>query len=448
MVLPEILAGMMRATSWLAQGSTAYLVAIRLFLCLLSLTTIYTAFKTGERLFDRRVGLLCGGLCAFWYELIYFSPRALAEVVAAHIFIVAIYLVVFAVDALPSITDSRSWPSLGSRLANTSLSRYFLAGLLASTALMLRLQLAPAVGVLVLYSCGKDWRDKWLPMIAGAIPPVLVFGAVDWITWSYPFQSIFLNFDINLLQHKAAQFGTEPFGFYARRWLTYLGPMVLFSAIGAITVKRARVLGYLALAVVVPHSMLAHKEPRYIYPALPLMLILAGLGIWQSARWLSQKTRWKSQWQPAILLLVLAGGITSAFDVPKMHWNNRTGVYRAMQQLSHTPDACGVALYGVDWSNSGGYTYLHRNVPIFVTSVEFPYAPISPSAANTIGNWMNFDAMSPSFNYVVAETPLPASLHGYSPIRCWQEACLYKRPGTCSPTPGYSTSELLRLMNK
>ena len=430
MVLPGVLAGAMWVTHWLAPGSTVYIGVIRILLSLLSLTTVYAAFKIGERLYDQRVAVLCGVICAFWYELIYFAPRALTEVIAAHVFILGIYLAAFALDE-----SSSRW-------------RLFFAGMLCATALMLRVQLAPAVGILMLYSCRKSWRDRWLPMLAGTIPPILLFGAVDWITWSYPFQSLLLNFDINLLQHKAAQFGTEPFNFYLRKWSTFLGPMILFSVIGAVTVRRARILGYIVLAIVIPHSMLAHKELRFVYPALPLMLILAGLGIWECALWLAERTRWKSTWRYAFLILLLAAGTTSALDISKLNWYNRTGVFHAMEYLSHTPDACGVGIYGADWSDSGGYTYLHRDIPIFLTSVERAYTPVSSSAGDTIGRWMDFDEMSPSFNYAVAENPLPALAHGYQLVQCWQDACLYKRPGLCTTTPGYSTSELLRLMGK
>lgn len=429
MVFPGVLAGIMRATAWLAPGSTGYLIAIQSALCLLSLTTIFVAYKVGQRAFGDAAGFLCGAICALWYHLIYFAPRALSEVVAAHLLLPGIYF---------ATGDARH----GTR------KRFFAAGILCALAFMMRVQLAPAVGVLMLYSCRKDWRGKWMPMLAGMVPPIVLFGAVDWITWTYPFQSTYLNFAINLLQHRAAQFGTEPFNFYVRKLTNFFGPMLLFSVVGAVVVRRARLLGYIVLAIVIPHSMLAHKELRFIYPAMPLLLILTGLGIWECAGWLRENTKWKSQWASATTLLLIAGLTASAINAPKLSWHNRTGTLRAMQHLSHTQDACGVALFGVDWGDSGGYGYLHRDIPIFQTTIENPYTPISASAQQTISRWTSFNAMAPAFNYAIGQEPLPISRREYKPIQCWNETCLYKRPGNCATVPGYSTSELLGLMGK
>ncbi len=310
---------------------------------------------------------------------------------------------------------------------------------------MLRNQLAPAFLLLMFYACRKHWRNRWLPMIAGVLPSVALFGIVDWITWSYPFQSVYTIFHSNLVQHKAAQFGVEPFNFYVRKWLTFLGPMVLFSVIGAVTVRRAKILAYLVLAIVIPHSFIAHKEVRYIYPALPLMLILAGFGIWQCALWL-RDTRSKPIWASVTVMLLIAAGTTTAFNLSKMGWRHDEGSLRSMQLLSHTSDACGVALYGLDWSESGGYAYLHRDIPIFQTTLEYPYKPISPAAEKNIQHWMNFNEMSPAFNYVIASQPL--TYGDYRTLQCWSGVCLYKRPGGCAKIPDYSISELLRSMNR
>lgn len=427
-VFPGALAAVMRATAWIGPGSVGYLLGVKAIMSLLSLTTVYFAYKIGERVFGTGVGVLCAGMCALWYHLIYFAPRALSEVVAGHLLLPAIYLAVFA---------------SGEKIRRDM----FLAGVLCAFAFMFRLQLAPAVGVVALYCCGTRWRTHWAPMICGMVPVIAIFGIADWIGWSYPFQSMYLNFSINLLQHRAAEFGVQPFDFYVGKLVTYFNLVIVFSIIGGVVVRRTRLLAYTVLAVVIPHSMLAHKEVRFIYPAFPILLILAGLGIWECALWIAANTRRTTAWASACVLLlpVVAVGIT---HTRKVDWRYQTGALAAMQQLSHTPDACGVAFRGIDWGDSGGYTYLHRDLPLFFTSLYSPHIPLSGRAEERVEDWMDFEKTEPGFNYVISADPLTPARFRYRPMECWDAICLYKRSGGCKPIPGYSTNELLRLMTK
>lgn len=425
-VVPAVLAAIMRATAWMGPGSIGYISAIKAVLCLLSLLPIYFGYKIGKYVRGDIAGLLCAGICAFWYQLVYFAPRALTEVIAAHLLIVGIYYAAFDDGEVRK--------------------RLFLAGFYSAFALMLRVHIAPAVLVLMLYVCRKDVREKWLPMIAGMMPPILLFGAADWIGWSYPFQSTYLNFTVNLVQHKAARFGVEAFNFYVRKLVNFYSPVILFSVIAAVTIRRARLLAYIVLAIVIPHSLLAHKEFRFIYPALPLLLILAGLAIWDCAGVLREKLRSQTQWKPAVTLAVVVLLVITPFKLRSLNWFNDAAPVAAMQKLSHTPDVCGVGMRGLDWSDSGGYSYLHRDVPIYATDFTSPYAdPVSPEAAVIDAQWRSFRETAPAFNYVITVQGIPFGYPEYQLVECTRGVCIYRRPGGCTPIPGYSLVNLLRL---
>src|SRR5437588_502078 len=128
-----------------------------------SLTTVWFGFAWAKRASGIEAAAIAAGACALWYELVIFSPRALTEVLAAHILLPGLYLGAHA--------EGR-WEKCN----------LFLAGLLCGLAMSLRIQLFPAVAVAGLYFCRSRWRAKIPAVLAGILLPVAVFGAVDAIT--------------------------------------------------------------------------------------------------------------------------------------------------------------------------------------------------------------------------------------------------------------------------
>jgi hypothetical protein len=128
--------------------------------------------------------------------------------------------------------------------------------------------------------CGRNLARWRAGLLAGALV-VLAAGLLDWISWGQPFRSFFLNVDLNVFRHlAAAQFGTAPAGFYGsillRDWLFALPVMVFFAWRGA---KKLPVTGIAILVILLTHSLIPHKEFRFIYPAIALAVPLAGVGL-------------------------------------------------------------------------------------------------------------------------------------------------------------------------
>jgi hypothetical protein len=93
------------------------------------------------------------------------------------------------------------------------------------------------------------------------------------------------------------------------------------------------------------------------------------------------------------------------------------------------PAICGVGVYGEEaWVRYGGYTHLHRPIPLF---------------------WPKDDAGliagAPGFDTLVTDNPPPASL-GFQTQRCFGEICVARRPGVCESrsTPSVWFPEQLR----
>jgi hypothetical protein len=265
------------------------LAIIRLLMVAASLPIVWCAAMWGQRFYGRRGGWIAGSLAAFWPDLWVLAPHTLEEVFGADVLVPAIYLVEAA-------------------RGEARVRHIACAGFLLGLVVMLRLQLAPAIAVAGILLCRRDWR-RWAIALAAAAVPVLVAGGLDWVSWGQPFRSIWLNVYLNLFKGVAAsEFDASPPGFFASGivvdWLWTAPVLLVFAWLGA---KRLLVAGVAALAILLVHSLIPHKEFRFIFPAIALAVPLAGVGL---AGWLAV-----GSWRRAgLAVLLLAGPFCSPWN--------------------------------------------------------------------------------------------------------------------------------------
>lgn len=412
-VLPAFLALVMRATAWMGTGSTGYVWGIAIVLSMMSLTTVWFGFSWANHTSGMEAAIIAAGACAMWYGLVFFGPSALTEVVATHALLPGLYFGIYG----HSLQERR---------------RLFLAGLFCGLAVSLRIQLAPAVIFAVVYFCYSDWRRRILPATIGLLLPVLAFGLIDALTWSYPFQSFFRNFWLNVAAGRSAHYGTQPWFWYLFVLTSQMFPLVVLALFGF---RRSPLLGWISLIILVSHSMIAHKEIRFIYPVIPLIVILAALGI------VEIRNDFNNALKNPVLSARVSIGLGLAFCAlmsfwlsPRFdYWAKDSGSLVAFDHLSRDPGACGVALYGVPrlWLNTGGYTHLHKSVPIFM-----------------IPNEQLFTKEMPTFNAVVTDQADISLKGGFNLVSCWNGVCLYQRAGGCqASTESYEINAVLRESN-
>ncbi len=405
-VFPAFLAVIMRATEWMSSGSAGYLWATTILLSLISLTTVWFGFCWAKRVSGIEAAILAAGACAFWYELIIFAPRTLNEVLAAHILLPGLYLGAYAEGQ----QEKR---------------KLFLAGLLCGLAMSLRIQLFPAVAIAALYFCWSRWRARTPAVFGGILLPVAIFGVVDAITWSYPFQSFFRYFWVNAVQGRSELYGTEPWYWYLAVLLAHLGPILFLALLG---IRSSPFLGWIALAILAPHSLLAHKEVRYIYPLMPILLTLAALGVMEIAKELKHFFKSPLYFKLATSAALVLFALLSAFLAPQFaYWDQKSGSMAMVDRLSHDPGVCGLGVQGISWFNTGGYTHLHRNVPIVLLSA-------GPA----------LEQESSSVNAVIAYGNGPQLSQGFALTGCSDGVCLYQRTGPCVSPPSDEVNAVLR----
>ena len=144
--------------------------------------------------------MITASLPVLWPDDVYFAARSLSECVAAPILVIGFYL-----------ADAGHRPDNGA----PSRRRLLLAGALLGLAFYLRLQLAPAIAILLLWLIFVGPRRNLIPLFFGIGIALVLEGGLDAITWDYPFESLWRNLTYNIFYGVSAYYGTEPWYFYA-----------------------------------------------------------------------------------------------------------------------------------------------------------------------------------------------------------------------------------------
>jgi phosphatidylinositol glycan class B len=414
-LLPGVVAGLIELARLIGDGPDYYLPLIATVFASLAAATVYCCFQWCRRRYGLSGAFVGAAVVVIAPELVYFGGRVLSEVIAAHLLVVAFYLLEPGYKI-----DSRR--------------RVMVAGALFALACLLRIQLAPAAAVIALWPSQAGWRHRLLPLAAGGLAVVALGGLLDTLTLGYPFASIWRYVLYNVHYSVSSYFGTEPWDFYL------LGEFGLWGGISTVVLLAAvfggwRVPALLAGAVVIiaVHSGIAHKEYRFIYPAVLLVTIMIGMGfarLSQEAARILRDRGITRQGAAACAVFLVGYWVFAAAHV----WTGETMVslrlrvhdnLAAAAFTARMPALCGLGLYGVkgqDWARYGGYTMLHRPVPLFWPENEQELSAAAPG--------FNVLLYTPEFSV----PPPPVEL-GYQTIACFGMSCVAQRPGACAAVP-------------
>ena len=171
---------------------------------------------------------MTGGFCAIWFDLIYFAPAVMTEILAAHCAIAALYLGE-GPEARRGVASGWARCSAPRSVCVTSMRR----ALLLAAIWQYRRQ-------------ARHWQWVFLGLTSVLLP---FSGVLDAITWGGAFQSIWLNFARNSLQGIATAIGTQSAGVSTVEYLTVaLVPLPLLIGLAWSGAIRFPALGIAALA--------------------------------------------------------------------------------------------------------------------------------------------------------------------------------------------------------
>ena len=399
-LMPMMLSGPMAVGAWLWPGSSAYLLLPRICLCIISLGSVVAAYALGRRLSPTHA-TVAALAAAFWPEFALFAGQALTDAIAVPFVLIAAALLQ---EARPR------W-------------RLFLAGALLAFAGAIRFQYFPALGVLLAISLRGRWRD-WCWVGMGAATALVLAATPDLAMGRQPYSYVLENFHQNVTAGHAAAYGVDGPFFYLIQllaaWVIWLFPLFWLAWLGG---RRYPALLAMAVANVAVHSVIAHKEYRYILLSTMTIVVLAAIGtaeVVEQGRYFRYRRWFIGGWLLAALTYL-------ALPIQMELWGKVVPGNRAFAVIRHDPETCGVAMWEKWWTDAGGYTYLHRPVPLYL-----PGRTSDPSKAL----WEHQAA----FNVVVAPSQPKSSLPpAYRRGACFGPSlynddvvCVWVRAGGCS----------------
>jgi phosphatidylinositol glycan class B len=419
-LLPGLIALAMRGAAWVNDDPMLYVGIVRALCAVLSMVIVAVGLRAGERVSGRMGAIVTGGFCAIWFDLVYFAPAVMNEVIAAHCAIAGLYL------------------AGGQR----STRRLFWTGALFGAAVCLRYQYGPAIALAAAWQYRRHptcWR--WLFLGASAV--LLPFsGVLDAITWGAAFQSIWLNFIRNALQGVATAIGTEPADYYLRYLVIGLAPLPLMLGLAAVGATRFPALAIAALATLAMHSLLPHKEVRFIYLTIAAAPILIGLGASHILHIMAQRYGQRASTVGACSFLAFAAAVSWFIATGPLagRWEFQRGMVHAFLAAHREPALCGLQVRDIPSWKSGGYTYLNRDVPLmfdpYVPEVRLPGVP-GPLRFMVERAGGPVPQLRSPYSHVIAEAA--HSPPGFDRVACFPDdaspaepaLCLFRRPDGC-----------------
>ncbi len=418
-LFPAFIAGVMRLGALFGSRPDTYLNAVAVAMSLLSLSVVACAFVWGRRVGGTMAALVTGFIAAVWFELIYFAPHTLSETIAMDVLTVGACL---CDDQDGPLADRRLW----------------FGGAMLGLACVFRIQIAPALVAIAVWLLWRRGLRSFGLLVAGGAIPVVAAGLLDWVTYSYPFQSFIMNVWANLFSGISAHYGGQPVYYYADLEVHYLGGfMAVLALLALLGGLRRPMLLLLALVIIGTHTALSHKEYRFLAPALPFVLVPAGLGASRVIAWLERQPEGLRQGtfpRGALVAAVLAvfafASWAQALEGPfRREWFRGSGEIAAARSIAGMHDVCGIGAYGIDGTALAGTARYHHDAPVYAISKPERFAQDSVS-----------------FNVVIAPDDRLPPAGGFAEVGCWANGfneatlnkrmphiCVLARPGTCRP---------------
>jgi hypothetical protein len=421
--LPGLLAGYLKAIGWVGLSNPLeYVDATRAAVSLL-----HASAGAGVYLLARqhRVGpwlaAVGAGFFLFNPVTIYLGFRTLSETISTPLVVFGFFFALRA--AYDDESDAPGWP-------------LWLGMSLLGAAVLMRLQNAIFIVPLVLFWRFRGREKLYAESLKVLVVWALIYGVIDWVTWGLPFQSAGAYIRFNLLMDgSTANYGAEPVYQYVVVMVTSMGLLgVLTLALPLAAWKRGTELFACAFLFFGLHCAFPHKDLRFISGALPLLAVLAAVGLDILGERLARRTDVDAQilkWALAALMVppMLVGtieisGLTMGAlgqaetletddDTAALDFNGPAN--RLLASAAERDDICGLYLQGEWATHFGGHTYFHRDVPFF-------HAGNQPKTPDQV-------------NYVIAGPPQTLNS---TPVDIEGEYQLYRvRDDACAPAPDY-----------
>jgi hypothetical protein len=368
------------ARSWLVPGFMAlflypfkllglddpniYIPGVKILFSILSLTIVWAAYRIGKELLSEKAGLVAAFVCAVWYEIIYFSIRPLSEVWATVFFLAAL--------ALSFSNKKREiiWSAIFTIMVAAIRINY--------------LPIAAILGIISFIRLNPTSRRYYL---ASSIATMIMIGVFEYFTLGKPFISYYHFLDIDRSFFMSGAVGsTFSFAYLLKLAQASYYIYWVIPVLGLIFFRHTKLLMVLIAVALLTHILIPARDfqidYRHIYIVIPPIMITGAIVLHEFLSRINNLVRRRMIFSMAIIFLFcfsLAGAMIKlpgqnevyraktipVYDHDIFYRDPRLAAYRF---LNACPDMAGLYDISEQWFRSGGYYYLHNDIPIYFAS--------------------------------------------------------------------------------
>lgn len=353
-IIPGTIAGILLGSSAIGLDQPElYIPVVEIVFCIFSISLVYGSYSLASRLTSNRAGIIAAFIASFWYEFVLFASKATPEVLATYTFVWSLVLAV---------------------RPPTNVTAYGFGALSALT-VFLRLQYAPAVAVAGLYVL-FHWRAFW-PQVGkvalAALAFVAAYGLLDYVTWGIPFATIYNILLFDLVFRVSSIFGASPLSYFVMALgISSAGLLLLLLAAILWRMRETWFPVACAMAIVLFHSFIPHKEYRFVFCAVALLWIAGAIAFSSFMTW-QDGVHWRVRLSFAFAIVFLAtSGLGLYRELPGQlrifedtQNPDQSSINHLWDSLRKDESVRAVLLLEPPWHETGGYYRLHRRVPVY-----------------------------------------------------------------------------------
>ncbi len=400
-IVPGLIAVMLypfKLLGW--DNPNIYVPLIRVILGLISVSIVISAYFIGKKISSPKAGIWAAFFCAAWYEIIYFSIRPLNEVWATTFFIAAMAFSVKSENNLNLV----------------------LGGILTALTIAVRLHYFPVVLLFIIVLFFINDKRRLFAYLAAFIVTIIIVGIFEKLTVGGFYES-YLNYYKFNKSFSMTELSPGVSAFTFAEQLVYSSMIFgwLFILLGLIVWRKAWFLLLFVAAVLGLHSVIPLKEHivsiRFVYIVIPLYMIIGGIALSEILSKINIRTNLSGIMIAVLFLVISAFG---AFDIlPREKQVYKHNIFyrdpglSAYRYLFKQKKIAGVFDNADFWFQSGGFYYLHRDIPLYFDNTPPPsldyvshivtkenlYGLVGFELIMTFGNISVYSRTDSTFNY-------------------------------------------------
>ncbi|MFC1581826.1 hypothetical protein ACFL3L_02890 [Candidatus Neomarinimicrobiota bacterium] len=326
-----------------------YISFIKVVFSCISISLIYSVYFTTKQIASENAAKLAAIFSCFWYELIYFAHKPNPEVIATYLFMAAL-----------AIAVSKPYKYLP-----------FAFGFLCALTIMLRLQYIIPISFLIFYVLFFWKRKSILHSALIFFIIIIIAGYIDYLTWDQFFVSYYNNYVFNKIYNVASLFGTMSIIYYfGALTISSLGIFCFAGLLSFIYWRNTWLILLCIASIILSHSIIPHKEYRFIFIVIPLFFILLSAIVSNYTFHCRQisKNRFLSIIFSVFLIISLLGlfnKLPSQKFIYAKSMVQSDDILDAYLYLFDDTDLHAILNIAKSWNRTGGYYYLHRDIPIY-----------------------------------------------------------------------------------